>query len=178
MIQLENHRAFCYRKAGQAPKPKPKPKNPYKIMVWAGISNKGATNICLITGSVDSQVYQDIIRTHYVPFIEKYMPDGQLQQDNAPCHTSGSTKRFFEEKGISVFSTPPESPNLNPIENLWHELKDFLRTTAKPQNKDDLIAGIQEFWKSVTPEKCRRYISHLRKVIPRVLEVNGESTGY
>jgi hypothetical protein len=64
MIQLENHRAFC-QKAGESPKPKPKPKNPYKIMVWARISKKGATSICLITGSVDRQVYQDIIRTLY-----------------------------------------------------------------------------------------------------------------
>ena len=33
MIQLENHRTFCYRKVGAPLKPKPKPKHPYKVMV-------------------------------------------------------------------------------------------------------------------------------------------------
>ena len=40
VIQMENHRTFSYRKVGEAPKPKAQPKNPYKIMVWAGISKK------------------------------------------------------------------------------------------------------------------------------------------
>ena len=45
MIQLENHRTFSYRKIGAAPKPKARPRNPFRVMVWAGISKKGATNI-------------------------------------------------------------------------------------------------------------------------------------
>ena len=69
MVQLENHRTFSYRKAGAAPKPKARPKNPYRIMVWAGISRKGATNICLIKGGIDSTLYQEILRTHLLPFL-------------------------------------------------------------------------------------------------------------
>ena len=34
------------------------------------------------------------------------------------------------------------------------------------------------FWAKVTPEKCYKYIDHLKKVIPKVLEVIGEATGY
>ena len=48
----------------------------------------------------------------------------------------------------------------------------------KPQNKDNLIQGICMFWAKVTPEKCCRYIDHLKRVIPNVLEVNGEAPGY
>lgn len=178
MIQLENHRTFSYRKAGEPPKSKPKPKHPYKIKVWAGISTKGAINICIINTSVDSLVYQKIIRTHCKPFLEKYMPDGYLQQDNAPCHTSLSTRTHFQQNGIKLFATPPESPDLNPIENLWHELKDYLRMSVKPRNKEELIAGIQSFWLTITPQKCQKYIGHLKKVVPKVLKVGGEATGY
>ena len=67
---------------------------------------------------------------------------------------------------------------MNPIENLWHELKHFLRTTVKPRNKEELVAGIQRFWGSVTPEKCQRYIDHLQKVIPAVVEREGRASGY
>ena len=48
----------------------------------------------------------------------------------------------------------------------------------KPQNKDELMREIKTFWGTVTQEKYCRYIGHLQKVIPKVLEVNGEATGY
>ena len=41
--------------------------------------------------------------------------------------------------------TPAKLPDCNPIENLWHELKEFLRREIKPTNKEELVAGIQQF---------------------------------
>ena len=178
MIQLENHRTFSYRKVGAPPKPKAKAKHPYKVMVWAGISKRGATNICILNSSVDSLVYQENLRTHLLPFLINTLPNGRLQQDNAPCHKSMSTRKFLEDNNIRLMPTPPESLDLNPIENVWHELKHFLRTTYKPMNKDELLQGIGQFWGTVTVEKCSRYINHLKKVMPKVLEVKGEATCY
>ena len=177
-IQLENHRTFSFRKVGTAPKPKPRAKHPYKVMVWAGISCKGATNICLLNCSVNSAVYQEVLRTHLLPFLRRQLPGGKLQQDNAPCHTSKATRKFLNTKKVQLLKTPSESPDLNPIENVWHEMKHYIRTTAKPKTKEELLLAIQVFWATVTPEKCSRYINHLRKVIPKVIELNGEPTGY
>jgi transposase len=42
-----------------------------------------------------------------------------FQQDNDPKHTSKLAKRFFEEKNIELLPWAPQSPDLNPIENLW-----------------------------------------------------------
>ena len=44
-------------------------------------------------------------------------------KDNDPKHTSRVAKAFFAENGVNWWRTPPESPDVNPIENLWHELK-------------------------------------------------------
>ena len=76
------------------------------------------------------------------------------------------------------WKTPPESPDLNPIKNMWHEIKEYLRREVKPQTKQQLIDSILKFWKTVTIAKCRRYINHLNKVIPRVIQLNGGATGY
>ena len=48
----------------------------------------------------------------------------------------------------------------------------------KPRIKDQLISGISDFWRTVTVDKCRKYINHLQKVIPKIIEVNGEATGF
>ena len=99
-------------------------------------------------------------------------------QDNDPKHTSRQAATFFNEEGVNWWKTPPESPDLNPIENMWHELKEFIRREVKPQNKEELIEGIKRFWNTVEVRKCNKYINHLRKVVPRVIEVEGAATGY
>ena len=65
--------------------------------------------------------------------------------------------------------TPPESLDLNPIENLWHELKEFIRQDVKQEMKDDLVSGILWFWATVDFSKCQKYIRHLDKVIPKII---------
>ena len=88
----------------------------------------------------------------------------------------------MEQNGINWWRTPPESPespdspDLNPIENLWHELKEYIRRVVKPKVKQELLDGIQEFWKTITVDKCRRYIGHLKTVIPKVIELEGEAS--
>lgn len=69
-------------------------------------------------------------------------------------------------------------PDLNPIENVWHKLKEYLRREIKPTIKSELIEGINQFWDTVTIDKCKKYINHIKKVVPRVIEKNGGPTGY
>ena len=96
-------------------------------------------------------------------------------QDNDPKHTSRRARAFFEENDINWWHTPLESPDLNPIENLWHELKFYLESKVKPQNKQDLVDEIKAFWaERVTEEKFTKYIDHvLKKVVPAVVEAKG-----
>lgn len=77
-----------------------------------------------------------------------------------------------EEDEVNWWKTPPEPPDLNPIENLWHELKEFICKEVKPKTKKKPILGLLGY---VDKDKC---IRHLRKVIPKVIEVGGQATGY
>ena len=128
---------------------------------------------------MNARLYVQILESALLPFIDTVYPDGhRFMQDNDPKHCSNYAKDFYERKGVNWMKTPPESPDLNPIENLWHEIKEFLRREVKPKTKDELIAGIKQFWETVSVDKCRKYIGHLRKVIPKVIEVDGAATGY
>ena len=84
----------------------------------------------------------------------------------------------MKNSGINWWPTPPESPNINVIENVWHALKMHLRKHVKPHTKAQLIEGIVEFWDGLTPERCNKYIDHVYKVIPVVIERFGAASGY
>ena len=57
-------------------------------------------------------------------------------------------------------------------------LQEFVRCEVKPTTKDELVDGILQFWTTVDVEKCRRYICHLKKGLPKIIEVKGDATGF
>ena len=124
-------------------------------------------------------LYVEILEKTLLPFLHVVFPHGhRFMQDNDPKHTSRRAQAFFEDNDVCWWKTPPESPDANPIENLWHKLKEFIRREVKPQTKDQLVQGIVDFWRTVDRNKCIKYIRHLRKVIPKIIEVEGAATGY
>ena len=172
----QNRKRYTYHKRGVAPKRTPKPKHQAAVLVWAGISKKGATKILIFEKIMKSQFYQEkILRETLLPFIRDFHSDThRLMQDNDPKHTSNSTKAFMQDNGINWWPTPPESPDLNPIEKVWKELKDF---AERARTRDELVERIITFWESLTPQKCERYINHLPKVLPKVVENEGGPSG-
>ena len=149
-----------------------RPKHPVKVHLWGGISKRGATKLHIFEGTMNAEGYVSILEQS---LMQKLFGEDQylFMQDNDPKHTSKRAQEFFARNRIEWWRTPPESPDLNPIENLWHELKEYLRRVVKPMTKDQLVQGIEQFWKTVKVTKCRKYIGHIQKVIPKVIEVQG-----
>ena len=58
-------------------------------------------------------------------------------QDNAPCHNAKSFKKFISEEDVIVMVRPAQTPNINPIENVWKLLNE--RDKKKnPRNAEEL----------------------------------------
>ncbi len=100
--------------------------------------------------------------------------------DNDPKHASTKFHQFLLENGLVHFPSPPQSPDITSgIECVWHELKHFLNSYYKPRNKEELLAGILEFWKEkLSIDQCNRYINHKFKTVPAIVLNGGYATGY
>ena len=59
--------------------------------------------------------------------------------------------------------SPPKSPDLNPIELVWADMKKFVRK-QRCKTINDVIKAVKHFWKKLTPKYCTNFINHLKKV--------------
>lgn len=177
-IELTDVSRKSYRKKG-LPFRRKKAKHPFSFLVWGGISKRGATPLLIFNGIMDSIFYQEyILRQQFLPYVKTIYPEShRLYQDNDPKHTSKSTQAFMTANGINWWRSPAESPDINPIENLWNEMKVFC-TKQRPKNKADLENALHAFWATLDVDKCRRYINHIHKVMPVVVEKNGDVSGF
>ena len=82
---------------------------------------------------------------------------------------------FLDDAGIQLLSWPAVSPDLNPIENVWAELRDGLKRHPVPANSDELFDLLSTLWDGID---ALPYIKSMRRRISSIIKVDGGHIKY
>ena len=92
-----------------------------------------------MNGSMDGNAFEVFIQKCLLP---QLWAGAVVVMDNVPSHKVASIEPLIQSVGASVLNMSPNSPDFNPIELWWSQLKAFLRQFSPTTTKmvDILIA--------------------------------------
>lgn len=152
-----------------------------KVMMFGGISYEWRTPLISIQGTIDSDVYIDecIDDSGLIPSMnEIYGPrNWSLLHDGASCHTSFETNDYLKNYCNIIQSWPPNSPDLNPIENFWLLLKRSVEE-LEPQTIEELINVSFDTWENYEVDDIHNLIDSVPNRLAACINANGMQKRY
>ena len=100
-----------------------------------------------------------------------------FQHDNDPKHTAHIVKNWLDENVPNQLHSPPQSPDMNPIENLWGYLDQKLRAN-NIRNKDHLKECLLEEWRKIPVTLTKKLVQSMKRRMESVIKAKGGSTKY
>ena len=117
------------------------------VLVWDGIIGGNKTRIIVINGNINAQTYiNDYLAVEALPFIQFHCSNVTFMHDNASPHSAAITRQFWATNNVNVLDWSANSPDLNPIEQVWDELGRRVRRNHAIHSVNDLAAALQAEW--------------------------------
>lgn len=153
--------------------------HPAKINLWGCFCGHGLGALAPIEGNLNAKKYIAILDKNLRPSVNKLYDheDWIFMQDNSPNHNAHQTGEYLEKKGVTCMNWPANSPDLNPIENVWGEIKRKLRF-LRPSSSEELQECVEKIWNNLDQQYLVNLIESMPKRVALVIKKNGDSTKY
>jgi len=160
----------------------PKIKHPLSVMVWGCMARSGVGMLQVLDGHINADRYiEQVLKPKMVPSASIIFGEGQpfiFQQDGAPCHTAKKCTQWFARNKVVVMEWPGNSPDLNPIENLWARLKRAI-AGQRPGNHTELMEAIVNSWYHIiTNSDLEKLVDSMPRRCKAVIKSKGYPTRY
>lgn len=145
------------------------------VMVWGAIRRSGVGPLIRIEGTLTANRYLRLVED---ALLQIPMGPGFIwMHDNAPAHRAQSVHEHFADHQIRLLRWPSNSPDLNPIENMWGFIVQNMPrngiTTA-----DQLWHRLQQFWAAIPAQHVQNLIDSMPRRLRQVIDRNGGQTDY
>jgi hypothetical protein len=130
---------------------------------------------------MNSEKYINVLDECLWPVLTKHFTSDRwtLQEDNAPCHVSVRTTQCKRDNYIPTLPWPPQSPDLNIIENVWRTLKIQLKRRVNDiKTKQDLIDAVQDIWYKLPLHYIQSLFQSFSTRLKTVMRGKGQITKY
>ncbi len=142
-------------------------------------SAAGTGRLVAIEGKMNAAKYRDILDENLLQSAQDLRLGRRFtfQQDNDPKHTAKITKEWLHNNSVTVLEWPSQSPDLNPIEHLWRDLKMAVHQRL-PSNLTELERICKEEWQRIPKSRCEKLVASFPKRLMAVLNQKGASIKY
>lgn len=149
------------------------------VLVWGCMSAEGVGTLEIIDGIMDQYKYIGILKRNIRPSAEKMgLTDNYIfMQDNDPKHTALDTRLWILYNTPKYLPTPPQSPDVNPIEHLWEYLDERIRT-RQITSKEALKTALLEEWNNIPESRTSQLVKSMPRRLEEVIARKGYPTKY
>jgi len=152
------------------------------ITLCAAVCYYGKTPLHFIYNNVDASTYTTILEQTIIPAANDIYQDQDwlLVQDSAPYHTASKVYQWLDNHAINYISKhswPPNSPDLNIIENVWARICNQI-ATSKVRTLKGLKKIVSEVWENIDQSYIQSLVLSMHNRLTEVVNRHGGSTHY
>ena len=121
----------------------------------AALSTSGIVAPMVLDGAMDGDMFTAYV-THIL--LKEMRPGDVVIMDNLPAHKVAAVRQIIERAGVSLIYLPPYSPDFNPIEKAFSQIKAYLKKIAA-RTKEKLDQAIANAIDTVSPQNAVKYFA-------------------
>lgn len=119
----------------------------------AALTTSGIAAPMILDGAMDGDMFTAYV-THVL--MKELRPGDVVIMDNLPAHKVAAVRETIERADAKLIYLPPYSPDFNPIEKAFSQIKAFLKKTAA-RTKENLDKAIADAIDVVSPQNAINY---------------------